>query len=69
MTTRDVSLQSDIAKSFTNQPKDTNGSFNRRPSSFRDTIAKGSKYEPEKGTSAPNFRFRSFPSQPPMRRD
>jgi len=49
MTTRDVSLQSDIAKSFTNQPKDTDGSFNRRPSSFRDTIAKGSKYEPEKG--------------------
>lgn len=51
MTTRDVSAQSDIAKSFTIRPKDTDGSFNRRPSTFRDTIAKGSKYEPEKGMS------------------
>lgn len=60
MTTRDVSAQSDIAKSFTNRPKDTDGSFNRRPSTFRDTIAKGSKYEPEKGMSTHHFRFRTF---------
>ena len=53
MTTRDVSIQSDIAKSFASHPKDSDGSFNRRPSSFRDTIAKGSKYEPEKGMTAP----------------
>ena len=52
MTTRDTSLQSDIAKSFASRPKDGDGSFNRRPSTFRDIIAKGSKYEPEKGTSA-----------------
>jgi len=49
MTTRDVSVQSDIAKSFASQPKDSDGSFNRHPSTFRETITKGSKYEPEKG--------------------
>ena len=61
MATRDVSLQSDIAKSFASQRKDGDGSFNRRPSTFRDTIAKGSKYEPEKGMSAPPFPVSVLP--------
>ena len=59
MTTRDVSHQADISQSFANRPKDGDGSFNRRPSTFRDTIAKGSKYEPEKGTSGPS-QFQAF---------
>ncbi|KAI9068078.1 Glutathionyl-hydroquinone reductase [Trametes sanguinea] len=45
MTTRDVSKQSDISKSTTEQ----DGSFKRKPSSFRDFIQKGGKFEPEKG--------------------
>ena len=60
MTTRDVSHQADISQSFANRPKDSDGSFNRRPSTFRDTIAKGSKYEPEKGTSG-RLSFRPSP--------
>ena len=70
MATRDVSVQSDIAKSFANRAKDSDGSFNRRPSTFRDTIAKGSKYEPERGTSGPSPLPVSVPSQskPPSRR-
>jgi len=42
---RDVALQSNIALS----KKTEDGSFNRRPSSFRDVIEKGGKYEPELG--------------------
>jgi len=42
---RDVSKQSNIAISTT----ENDGSFNRRPSSFRFTIEKGGKFEPEKG--------------------
>jgi hypothetical protein len=42
---RDVSNQSDISRS----KMDKSGSFNRRPSSFRDTIEKGGEFEPEKG--------------------
>ncbi|KAK7047385.1 S-glutathionyl-(chloro)hydroquinone reductase [Paramarasmius palmivorus] len=44
-TTRDVSLQSDISKG---KYHDTDGSFKRAPSSFRDAIEKGGKYEPAK---------------------
>lgn len=44
-TTRDVSHQSDISVS----KMASDGSFVRAPASFRDTIAKGSKFEPEKG--------------------
>lgn len=43
---RDVSSQSNIAISKTT---DQDGSFNRRPSTFRDVIEKGGKHEPEKG--------------------
>jgi len=42
---RDVSNLADIAKSKTAE----DGSFNRKPSTFRDVIEKGGKYEPEKG--------------------
>ncbi|KAH8113792.1 glutathione S-transferase [Phellopilus nigrolimitatus] len=41
---RDVSSQSDIAKMNT----DSDGSFKRKPSTFRNTIEKGAKFEPEK---------------------
>ncbi|PVG01382.1 glutathione S-transferase [Serendipita vermifera] len=43
---RDVSSQSNIAISKTT---DQDGSFNRKPSTFRDVIEKGGKHEPEKG--------------------
>ncbi|EEB90785.1 hypothetical protein MPER_10964 [Moniliophthora perniciosa FA553] len=45
-TSRDVSNQSDISKSKYN---DEDGSFKRAPSSFRDVIEKGGKFEPAKG--------------------
>jgi len=43
MSTRDTSSQSDITK----MKPEPDGSFKRAPSSFRDVIAKGSKFEPE----------------------
>ncbi len=46
-TTKDAALQSDITK-MKRQP---DGSFNRAPSSFRNTIEQGGKFAPEKGTS------------------
>lgn len=42
---RDVSNMSDISKS----KMEKDGSYNRRPSSFRNWIEKGGKYEPEAG--------------------
>lgn len=48
-----VGDQSDL----TRVPKEKDGSFNRQVSSFRDTIEKGGKFEPEKGLSF----FISFP--------
>ncbi|KAJ8474123.1 hypothetical protein ONZ51_g7423 [Trametes cubensis] len=44
-TNRDVSKWSDISKSTF----EADGSFKRKPSSFRDFIQKGGKFEPEKG--------------------
>ncbi|ESK92436.1 glutathione s-transferase [Moniliophthora roreri MCA 2997] len=44
-TSRDVSNQSDISKS---KYHDEDGSFKRAPSSFRDVIEKGGKFEPAK---------------------
>lgn len=41
----DVLDQSDLKK----LKLEADGSFNRAPSTFRDTIQEGSKYEPEKG--------------------
>ena len=43
--TRDVSTQSDL----THLKREADGSFNRAPSTFRDVVQEGSKYEPEKG--------------------
>ena len=48
MTSRDVSGQSDISKMST----EGDGSFKRKASSFRNTIEKGGKFEPEKGERA-----------------
>lgn len=45
MAARDTTLQSDISKMKT----DTDGSFKRADASFRNTIAKGSEFEPELG--------------------
>ncbi|TBU28070.1 glutathione S-transferase [Dichomitus squalens] len=45
MSTRDVSHQSDISKART----DADGSFKRKPSSFRNSIQKGGEFPPEKG--------------------
>ena len=42
---RDVSSQSDISKMKT----DSDGSFKRKPSTFRNTIEKGGRFEPERG--------------------
>jgi hypothetical protein len=42
---RDVSHLADISKSKMAE----DGSYNRKPSTFRDVIEKGGKYEPEKG--------------------
>jgi glutathionyl-hydroquinone reductase len=42
---RDVSHLADISKS----KMADDGSFIRKPSTFRDVIEKGGKYEPEKG--------------------
>ena len=42
---KDVTHLSDIGKLQTER----DGSFNRQPSQFRDTIEKGGKFEPEKG--------------------
>ena len=44
-TARDVSAQTDLKK----LKLEADGSFNRAPSTFRDIIQGGSKYEPEKG--------------------
>ena len=43
---RDVSSQSDISKMKT----EADGSFKRKPSSFRHSIEKGGKFPPEKGS-------------------
>ncbi|GJJ14973.1 hypothetical protein Clacol_009243 [Clathrus columnatus] len=43
---RDTSLQSDISKG---NPTTKDGSFNRAPSSFRNTIQKGGQFPPEAG--------------------
>lgn len=45
MSTKDVSHLSDIGK----MPSSSDGSFNRKPSTFRNFIEKGGKFEPEKG--------------------
>jgi glutathionyl-hydroquinone reductase len=50
-TTRDASLQADIAKMKT-QP---DGSFKRAPSSFRKFIEKGGQFEPVKGVCPSDF--------------
>lgn len=46
-TQRDVSTFSDISKSKT----EADGSFKRKPSSFRNFIQNGGEFEPEKGES------------------
>lgn len=48
-TAKDATLQSDITK-MKRQP---DGSFNRAPSSFRNTIEQGGKFAPETGISSP----------------
>ena len=45
MAAKDTTLQSDISK----MKVEADGSFKRADSSFRNTIAKGSRFEPEKG--------------------
>ena len=45
MATKDTTLQSDISKMKTG----SDGSFKRADASFRNTIAKGSQFEPEIG--------------------
>lgn len=45
MSTRDVTHLTDINKMAPEQ----DGSFNRRPSQFREWIERGGKYAPEKG--------------------
>ncbi|EJF60554.1 glutathione S-transferase [Dichomitus squalens LYAD-421 SS1] len=45
MSIRDVSHQSDISK----RKPDADGSFKRKPSSFRNSIQKGGEFPPEKG--------------------
>ena len=57
MSTRDVSNQSDISKLKTEE----DGSFKRRPSSFRNHIVKGGQYEPDKGASL--FTFASVDAE------
>lgn len=47
-TQRDVSTFTDISKSKT----EADGSFKRKPSSFRNFIQKGGEFEPEKGESS-----------------
>ena len=42
---RDVSTQTDLKQ----LKREADGSFNRPPSTFRDIVQEGSKYEPEKG--------------------
>lgn len=44
-TTRDVSHLSDISKSIS----EPDGSFNRKPSVFRNFVEKGGQFAPEKG--------------------
>ena len=45
MSMRDVTHLTDLSKMTPEQ----DGSFNRRPSQFRNRIEQGGKYEPEKG--------------------
>lgn len=45
MSARDVTHQSDIGQ----MKLEADGSFKRKDSNFRDQIAKGGKFEPEKG--------------------
>ena len=45
MTTKDTTLQSDMTK----MKMEPDGSFKRADASFRNTIAKGSQFEPEIG--------------------
>ena len=49
-TQRDVSAQSDISK----MQAEGDGSFKRKPSTFRNFIEKGGKFEPEKGERMPS---------------
>ena len=59
---RDVLAQSDLKK----LKLEADGSFNRAPSTFRDIIQEGSKYEPEKGIC----QYHSIPKviyEPPLR--
>jgi glutathionyl-hydroquinone reductase len=53
--TRDVSTQSDVGK----MKVEADGSYKRTASSFRDTIAVGSKFEPEAG-AAQSRRYRRY---------
>ena len=54
---RDHTNQSDIGKMKT----EADGSFNRKASTFRNTIEKGGKFEPEKGQSmAPSVVYRKL---------
>lgn len=53
--TRDVSHLTDITK----RPLEPDGTFKRRPTSFRDFIQKGGKYEPEKGKHQPRGFLKS----------
>ena len=48
---RDVSVQSDITK----MKPESDGTFKRKASTFRDTIEKGGKFEPEKGMCKPSL--------------
>lgn len=50
---RDVSSQSDISKIKI----DNDGSFKRRPSSFREFITPGGKFAPEKGQCVLSIRL------------
>jgi len=58
-TQRDVSHLSDISQS----KMADDGSYNRKPSTFRDVIEKGGKYEPEKGEFLPlqNSKLKTNP--------
>lgn len=61
-TTRDTTLQSDVTKIKI----EADGSFKRAESTFRDTIEKGGKFEPEAGghfNSLPRYCFTQGPSR------
>ena len=57
---RDHTNQSDIGKMKT----EADGSFNRKPSTFRYTVEKGGKFEPEKGQSiVPSVEYRELETE------